>query len=99
MIDDMSKSSPPRWVFLGPVRRLDFKYTLLHLQDGNIESPTTKIIDCDGGYFAKDIRKGGGCRFVNNTKDFETDNLASIFGCMMLCIIEIDWDGDDGVPN
>jgi len=71
----------------------------LHLQDGNIECTTAKIIDSDNGVVGavKSICKSGGSRLIDYAKDFKARDLAGILRCLTLGIIEVRRDGDDGV--
>ena len=71
--------------------RLDLENALLHLQDGDIECPATKIVDGNDRILRmiKTVSKGSSCTLIDHTKDLETGNLTSILCHLMLRIIEV----------
>lgn len=81
------------------VGRLDLKDTVLDLEDGDIESTTSKIVDSDDavGGLVKTVSKGGGGGLVDDTEDVETSDLTSVLGGLTLRVVEVGGDSDDGV--
>ena len=79
----------------------DLEDTLLHLQDRDIESTSSQIVDGNDGvvYTIKTVCKRGSGRLVNDTKDIKTGNLASILGSLTLGIVEVGGDRDDGMAT
>lgn len=78
---------------------LDLEDTVLDLQDGDIESTTTKIVDGDNavGLLLKTIGQGGSGRLVDDTEDVETGNLTGVLGALTLSIVEVSGNGNNGV--
>lgn len=78
---------------------LDLEDTRLDLENGDIESSTTKIVDSDDvvGGLVKTVSESGSSRLVDDTKNVETSNLTSILGGLTLGVVEVSGDGDDGV--
>jgi NAD-specific glutamate dehydrogenase len=73
------------------VWRLDLENVLLHLQDGNIKCPATKIVDSNDRILRtiETVSKGSSCRLIDRTKNLKNGSLTSIFSRLTLCIIEI----------
>lgn len=80
---------------------LDLKDTLLDLQNGDIESATTKIVDGDHtvSLLLEAVGKGGSSGLVNNTENVQTGNLTGILGGLTLGVVEVSGDGNDGILN
>jgi hypothetical protein len=78
---------------------LDLEHTLLDLQNGDIESTTTQIIDGDNtvGLLLQTIGKRSSGGFVNNTENVQTSDLTSVLGSLTLRVVEISRDSDDSV--
>ncbi|KAF3068827.1 hypothetical protein CFAM422_007852 [Trichoderma lentiforme] len=78
---------------------LDLEDTVLDLQDGDIESTTTKIVDGDNavGLLLKTVGQGGSGRLVDDTEDVETGNLTGVLGALTLSIVEVSGNGNNGV--
>jgi hypothetical protein len=78
---------------------LDLEDTLLDLQNGDIESTTTQIVDSDNtvSLLLKTVGKSGSGGLVNNTENVQTGNLTSILGGLTLRVVEISGDSNDGV--
>lgn len=83
------------------VNRLDLKYTLLHLQKGDIESSSTKIVDSDNTrvIVVYTVCKGSRCLLVDDMENFETSNLTNILRCLTLGIIEVSRNSHDGMAR
>jgi hypothetical protein len=81
------------------VGRLDLKDTILDLENGDIESTTTKIVDGYNvvGGLVETVSKGGGGGLVDDTENVKTSNHTSILGGLTLGVVEVSGDGDDGV--
>jgi hypothetical protein len=73
------------------VWRLDLENVLLHLQDGNIKCPATKIVDSNDRILRtiETVSKGSSCRLIDRTKNLKNGSLTSIFSRLTLRIIEI----------
>jgi hypothetical protein len=73
----------------------------LHLQDGDIEGSTAKIIDSDDRIICtiETVCKGSSGRLVDYSKDFKTSNLARVLSCLPLRIIEVCRNSDDGMAT
>lgn len=83
------------------IGRLDLEYALLDLEDGNVESTTTKIEDSDDTVLilVETIGQRGSRRLVYHTENVQPSNLASILGSLTLRVVEISRNGDDSVLN
>lgn len=79
------------------VGRLDLEHSLLHLQDGDIESSTTEIVDGDDRAvrFVKTVGERRSSRLVDYSQYFETSDRTSVLGGLTLRIIEVSRYGDD----
>ena len=53
----------------------------MHLQDGIIECPATKIVDGNDRILGtmESVSKGSGCRLIDHRKDLKTGNLTGNF--------------------
>lgn len=83
---------------------LDGEDTALDVQEGNIESTTTEVVDQDVPLLlrlagAETVGNGGGSRLVDDTEDVETGNGAGVLGGLTLVVVEVGRDGDDGLLN
>jgi hypothetical protein len=65
---------------------LDFKHALLNLENRDIEGTTAEIVDRDDtiSFLVKAVGEGCRCRFVDDTEDVQTSDLACIFGGLTL---------------
>lgn len=81
------------------VGRLDLEDTALDLEDGNIESTTTKIVDGDDtvALLLKTVSEGGSSGLVDDTEDVKTRDLTGILGGLSLLVVEVGGNGNDGV--
>ena len=69
----------------------NFLHTVAHLDDGHIEGTAAQVIHHDLLLFAL-VDAIGQCscgRFVDDTLDIQTGNLACVLGCLTLCVGEI----------
>jgi len=80
---------------------LDLEHTLLNLENGDIESTTTQIVDGDDTVvlLLHTVGKGGSSRLVNDTEDVETGDLTGILGSLTLRVVEVGGDSNDSVLN
>lgn len=78
---------------------LDLEHAVLDLEDGDIESSTTKIIDSNDGVLGlvQTIGKSSGSGLVHHTEDVQTSDLTGILGGLTLGVVEVGRDGDNGV--
>jgi hypothetical protein len=83
------------------VGRLDLKYATLELEDGNIEGSTSQIVDGHDVFprLVHTVRKGGGGGFVDDPEHSKSCYLASILRCLSLGVVEVGWNGDNGVEG
>jgi hypothetical protein len=83
---------------------LDGEDTTLDVEEGHIESSTTKIEDEDvallGGLSGTEtVGDGSGSGLVDDTEDVETGNGTSILGGLTLVVVEVGRDGNDSLLN
>ncbi len=81
-----------------------FEYAISEVQDGNIECAAAQIVYEETVFlavfdFVQAISQGGSGRFVDDTEDVQTCNLAGIFGSLALCVGEVSRAGDNGIGN
>ena len=78
---------------------LDFKHALAEFHDRHVQRATTKVDHRNAQFFAgaiEAIRQRCGCRFVDQSFDFETRDSAGILGRAALVVVEIGGHGDNG---
>ena len=82
-----------------PVRRLHLDDAFAHLEDRNIERAAAKVVDRNRlvPFLVQTIRQRGGGGFVDNTKNLEAGDPASVFSGLPLRIVEISGDRNDGL--
>jgi hypothetical protein len=83
---------------------LDGKDTTLDVQEGNIESSTTEIVDENvtllGGLSGTEtVSNGGSGRLVDDTENVEASNGTGVLGSLTLVVVEVSWDSDDGLGD
>jgi len=80
---------------------LDLEDTLLDLENGDIESTTTKIVDGDNtvSLLLHTVGKSGSSGLVHDTEDVQAGNLTSILGGLTLRVVEVGRDSNNGVLN
>merc|ERR1719300_290622 len=75
--------------------------TLIDGQKTNIEGSPSKVEDEDVLLFlvglVKTVSNGCGGGFVNDTKNVEFSDSASVFGCLPLGVVEIRWNGNNSI--
>jgi hypothetical protein len=81
---------------------LDGEDTALDVEEGNIESSTTKVVDEDvplllGLAGAETVGDSGGGRLVDDTEDVKTSDGTGVLGGLTLVVVEVGGDGDDGL--
>ena len=78
---------------------LDLEDSFLDGEEGHIEGTTTEIEDDDVllVLLVKTVGNSGGGRLVDDTEDLESSDDTSVLGGLSLGVIEVGWDGDDGV--
>jgi len=83
---------------------LDGEDTALDVQERDIESTATEIVDEDVALLgrlasAKTVGNGGSSGLVDDTKDVEARNGTGILGGLTLVVVEVGRDSDDGLLN
>ena len=78
---------------------LHLEDTSRDLEDGDIESSTTEIIDSDDLAISLVHAEGksGSRRLIDDTLDLKVSDLASVLGGLPLRVIEVSGDGDDSL--
>lgn len=83
---------------------LDGEDTTLDVQEGDIESSTTEIVDENvtllGGLSGTEtVGNGSGGRLVDDTENVEASNGTGVLGSLTLVVVEVGWNSDDGLGN
>ncbi|CAF3600455.1 unnamed protein product [Fusarium graminearum] len=83
---------------------LNSEDTTLDVEEGDIESTTTEIVDENVTLLlrltgTKTVGDGGGGRFVDDTEDVEAGNGTGVLGGLTLVVVEVGRNGDDGLLN
>ena len=83
------------------VRRLDLEDTLLHLENRDIESSTTKIVHRNDRVVCtvKTVREGGSSGLVDYTEDIKARDGTRVLRCLPLCVVEVSRDGDNSMAT
>ena len=79
---------------------LDFEYAIVDGQERDIKGSSSKVIDNYLTFVTgavKTVRDGGGGWLVHNSNDVQASNGAGILSSLSLIVVEVRWDGDDGV--
>ena len=79
---------------------LDFEDAIIDGQKRYIEGSSSEIVDNNLTFVTSAVETvsySGGGWFVHDPNDVQAGNGAGIFGSLSLIIVEIRWDGDDGV--
>lgn len=81
---------------------LNSEDTTLDVQEGNIESSSTEIVDEDVAFLvrfagAKTVGDGSSGRLVDDTEDVKAGDGASVFCRLPLVVVEVCGNGDDGL--
>ncbi|PON70449.1 Glutamate dehydrogenase, NAD-specific, partial [Parasponia andersonii] len=78
---------------------------LLDRQDRDVERPAAEVEDQDvlllplGGLLVEPVRDGGGGRLVDDPNHVQPGDRAGVLGGLPLRVVEVGWDGDDGVVD
>jgi hypothetical protein len=83
---------------------LDSEDTTLDVEEGNIESTTTEIVDEDvallvGLSGTETVGNGGSGRLVDDTENVEARDGTGVLGGLTLVVVEVGGDGDDGLSD
>jgi hypothetical protein len=80
---------------------LNLENTSRNLKDGDIESTTSKIVDCKDLSICLIQTKSKGCCswLINNSLNLEVCNFSCILRCLSLGIVEVSWNGNDSLFN
>ena len=80
---------------------LDFDNALAYLQDGNIKSAATQVVDRDGFvlFLVQAIGKSRSGRLIDDSQDLQPSNFARLFGRLPLAIVEVCGHRDDGLAD
>ncbi|EMA04454.1 NAD-specific glutamate dehydrogenase [Haloferax mediterranei ATCC 33500] len=83
--------------FVVPVRRDNFVDAAAEVEDGNVESTATKVVDENRlvRLVVETVGHRRCGRFVDDTLDFETCDFAGVFRRLTLFVVEVRRDGDD----
>ena len=83
------------------VRRLHLEDAVADFEHGNIERSAAQVIDGDLLVFllVESVSKRRGCWFVDDSKNFETRDLARVFRRVSLRVIEVSRHGDHGLRH
>src|SRR6185503_18341581 len=78
-----------------------FKHAVVHFKDRNIESAATEIVNRDtfDVRFAQAIRQSRCCRLVDDALDFQSRNLARVFGGLALRVVKVSGNSNDGISD
>ncbi len=77
----------------------DLEDTLLHLENGNIESTSSQVENGNDGRVVtvETVSKSGGSGLVDDTENVETSNGTGVLGSLTLRVVEVSGDGNNGV--
>lgn len=83
---------------------LDSEDTALDVQERNIESTTTEIVDKDVTFLVglsrtQTVGNSGGSGLVNDTENVQASNGTGVLGGLTLVVVEVSGDGDDGLGD
>lgn len=83
---------------------LDSEDTTLDVEEGNIESTTTEIVDEDvalllGLAGTETVGNGGSGGLVDDTENVEARDGTGVLGGLTLVVVEVGGDGDDGLSD
>ncbi|KAH3663984.1 hypothetical protein OGAPHI_004698 [Ogataea philodendri] len=78
---------------------LDLENTVVNVQDGDIEGTSTQVEDGNdvAVVLLKTVGKSGGGWLVDNSGNVQTNNGTGILGGLSLGVVEVSWNGNDGV--
>ena len=81
---------------------LDFEYTIVDGQERDIKGSPSEIVDNNLTFITsavKTVCDSGGGRLIHNSNDIQAGNGASILCSLSLIVVEVRWNGDDGVDH
>ncbi len=83
---------------------LDGEDTTLDVQQGDVESTTTQIVDQDVALLvrlarAETVGDGSGSRLVDDTENVQASDGTGILGSLTLVVVEVGGDSDDSLLN
>ncbi|BAO38916.1 putative uncharacterized protein YAL004W [Kluyveromyces marxianus DMKU3-1042] len=82
---------------------LNFEDTVFDGQQRNIESTTTQVKDQNVLFtfvlLVQTVSNGSGGWFVDDSQNVQTSNGTSILGCLSLGIVEVSWNGNNGIVD
>ena len=78
-----------------------FEHAVADFQDRHVERAAAKVIDHDGAavFLVEAIGQGSSRWLVDDAQHFKARDLAGVFGCLALGVIEIGRNRDDGFGN
>lgn len=78
---------------------LDFENTASDFEEGDIESTSTQIVDCNHLAISliKTESEGGSGGLIDDSLDLQVGDLASIFSRLSLGVVEVSRHGDDSL--
>ncbi|CAB4944146.1 unannotated protein [freshwater metagenome] len=82
--------------------RLHFEHTVADFENRNVERAATEVEHKDrliGGFFVESVRECCCGRLVDDAKHLEAGDLARLFGCGALRVVEVRGHGDDGLGD
>jgi NAD-specific glutamate dehydrogenase len=71
-------------------------------QNRHVERAAAEVIDSNrAGFFllVEAISQCGGCRLVDDAQYFKAGDLAGVFGCLALSVVEVGWNRDDSLRD
>jgi len=82
---------------------LDFKDAVFDCKEGHVKGATTEVEDQYVSFslvlLVETVCNGSSCWLVDDPLHVEACDGSSIFSCLSLRVVEVGWDGDDGVLN
>ena len=83
------------------IGRFNFENTVTQLEDGDIEGPTTQVINNNGFIFSfiQTVCQRGGSGFIDDPLDVESGYFPCLFGSLALRVVEVRRNGDDSVGD
>ena len=80
----------------------NFKSAVSQIQDRNVERAAAQVKDEDFLFLVSLVdteRQRCRRRFVDDPFYFQTRDLAGVFRCLTLCVVEVSRNGDDSLVN
>ncbi len=83
------------------VGRFDLDDALADFEDGNVECAAAEVVDGDGFVFlfVEAVGQRGRCGLVDDALHVEAGDSARVLGGLALGIVEVGWNGDDGLGD